>query len=49
MEANELTFLFTFTLEVEEKNHGIEDNDANPIDSIIVAIENCLQPSCIPL
>jgi hypothetical protein len=42
MEANELTPLFTFTSEVEENNHGIEDNDADPIDSIVVVIENCL-------
>jgi hypothetical protein len=42
MEANKLTPLFTFTLEVEENNHGTEDNDADPIDSIVVLIENCL-------
>jgi hypothetical protein len=48
MEANALTPLFTFTLEVEEYN-DVKDNEANPIDSIVVVIENCLQPNSIPL
>jgi hypothetical protein len=42
MESNELTPLFTFTSEVENNNHDTKNNDANPIDSIIVVINNCL-------
>jgi hypothetical protein len=48
MEANALTPLFTFTLEVEEYNDA-EDNEAYPTDSIVIVIENYLQPSVIPL
>jgi hypothetical protein len=48
MEVNALTLLFTFTLEVEEYNDE-EDNKTNPIDSIVVVIENCLQVSFTPL
>jgi hypothetical protein len=46
MEANALTLLFTFTLEVEENNDGTKDNDADLTHSIAVVIENCLQPNC---
>jgi hypothetical protein len=46
MEANAFTLLFTFTLEVEENNDGVEDNDANLAHSIIIVIENCLQLNC---
>jgi hypothetical protein len=49
MEANALTLLFTFTLEVEENNDGVEDNDANLAHSIIIVIENCLQLNCTSL
>ncbi len=48
MEANALTPLFTFTLKVEEYN-DVEENEANPINSIVMVIENCLQPSSTPL
>ncbi len=48
MEANVLTLLFTFTLQVEKYNDA-EDNRIDPIDSIVVVIENCLQPSSTPL
>jgi hypothetical protein len=48
MEANALTPLFTFTLEVEEYN-DTENNEAYLIDSIIVVIENCLQLNSTPL
>ncbi len=40
MEANAFTPLFTFTLEVEDYN--VEDNKIDPIDSIVVVIENYL-------
>lgn len=49
MEANALTLLFTFTLEVEENNDGAKDNDANLAHSIIIVIENCLQLNCTSL
>jgi hypothetical protein len=48
MEVNALTLLFTFTIEVEEYNDA-EDNEVDLIDSIVVVIENCLQPSSTPL
>jgi len=48
MEANALTPLFTYTPEVEKYN-DVEDNEANPTNSITVVIDNCLQPSFTPL
>ncbi len=48
MEVNAFTPLFTFTLEVEEYDNA-EENKANPIDSIVMVIDNCLQPSSTPL
>ncbi len=45
MEVNALTLLFTFILKVEENNDGVKDNDANPANSIVVVIDNCLQHS----
>ncbi len=48
MEANALTPLFTYTPKVDKYN-DVEDNEANPINSIVVVIENCLQPNFIPL
>jgi len=42
MEANAIIPFFTFTLKVEEKNHGVEENYVNPIDSIITIIKNFL-------
>jgi hypothetical protein len=48
MEANALTPLFTFIPKVEKYN-DVENNEANPINSIVVVIENCLQPNSIPL
>jgi hypothetical protein len=47
MEANALTPLFTFTLKVEEYNDA-EDNEVDPINSIVIIIENCLQPGSTP-
>jgi hypothetical protein len=47
MEANALTLLFTFTPKVEEYNDE-KDNERNPTNSVIVVIENCLQPSPTP-
>ncbi len=48
MEANALTPIFTFTLEVE-KYDDAENNEAYPIDSIIMVIENYLQVNFTPL
>ncbi len=48
MEANALTPLLTFTSKVEEKNHGIENNNVNHVDSIVTMNKNCLQPNCTP-
>ncbi len=48
MEADALTFLFTFSPEVEEYNDE-EDNETNPTNSITVVIQNCLQLSFTPL
>ncbi len=48
MEANALTPLFTFIPEVEKCNDE-KDNEAYPTNSIIMVIENCLQPSLTPL
>ncbi len=48
MEANPLTPLFTYTLEVEKYN-DVKNNKANPTNSITVVINNCLQPSFTPL
>jgi hypothetical protein len=47
--VNALTPLFTFILEVEENNYGVKDNDANPANSIITMIDNCLQSNYTPL
>jgi hypothetical protein len=47
LEANAFTPLFTFTPKVEKYN-DIEDNKIDPIDSIVVVIENCLQHSSTP-
>jgi len=49
IEVNALTPLFTFILEIEEKNDGVKDNDANLANSIVVVIDNCLQHSYTPL
>jgi len=48
MEANAFTPIFTFTPKVEKYNDA-EDNKIDPIDSNVVIIENCLQPSSTPL
>ncbi len=48
MEVNALTLLFTFTLEVENYNDE-KDNEPNPTNSIVMVIENCLQPNSTPL
>jgi hypothetical protein len=40
MEANALTPIFTFILEVEENKYGVKDNDVDPANSIVVAIDN---------
>jgi hypothetical protein len=48
MEVNAFTTLFTFTPKVEEYNDA-EDNKVDPIYSITMVIENCLQPSSITL
>jgi len=42
MEANALAPIFTFTLKVEKYNDA-KDNKVDPIDSIVVLIENCIQ------
>jgi len=48
MEADALTFFFTFSPEVEEYNDE-EDNETNPTNSIIVVIHNYLQLNFTPL
>ncbi len=44
MEVNAFTPLFTYIPEVEKYN-DVEDNEIDPTNSIVVVIENCLQPS----
>jgi hypothetical protein len=48
MEVNAFTPLFTYIPKVEEYN-DVEGNEINPTNSIVVVIENCLQPSSTPL
>jgi hypothetical protein len=48
MEVNAFTVFFTFTPKVEEYNDA-EDYKVDPIDSITMVIENCLQPSSTSL
>jgi hypothetical protein len=42
MEANAFAPIFTFTLKVKKYNDA-KDNKVDPIDSIVVLIENCIQ------
>ncbi len=46
-EANALAPHFTFIPKVEKYNDE-KDNESNPTNSIIMVIENCLQPSHAP-